>query len=236
MVTASSQNEIQSLSFSVLSSRCAQESEHFFSRQVHDPRFCFEIFRRAISERHQQGWSFLYQQYQPLVAGWVERHSLFAHTGEENQYFVNGAFEKMWKVMTPEKFSQFPDLKSILRYLQMCVHSVITDHVRKKEENLLLDDVPSFAKERSNQNPDIEQSVVTRDQREDLWRDLTRRLKNEKELQVVYGTFVLGLKPREILAEFPGVFRDVEEIYQIKANVIDRLRRDRDFRESLSNF
>jgi hypothetical protein len=171
-----------------------------------------------------------------LVAGWVERHSAFQHSGEEKEYFINGAFEKMWKVLTPSKFSQFPDLKSILRYLQMCVHSVVMDHIRKNEQALLWDDVPEAALDKTDQPENVEQNIVTSDQRQVLWQGLAQRMKNEKEQKVIYGIFVLALKPRDLLIEFQGVFKDANEIYQIKANIIDRLRRDQDFRDLLSNF
>ena len=59
---------------------------------------------------------------------------------EEPQYFANRAFEKMWGVLSPQKFGQFPNLKSLLRYLQMCVHSVIVDYARRGEQATLLED------------------------------------------------------------------------------------------------
>ena len=66
----------------------------------------------------------------------MQRHAAFPASGEEAQYFVNRAFDKLWTAMTPQKFERFPDLKSLLRYLQMCVHSAIIDHVRVAERFL----------------------------------------------------------------------------------------------------
>ena len=61
----------------------------------------------------------------------MERHAAYAASGEEADYFINRAFEKMWLALSPERFGGFPDLKSLLRYLQMCVHSAVYDVVRK---------------------------------------------------------------------------------------------------------
>jgi hypothetical protein len=47
----------------------------------------------------------------------------------------------------------------------------------------------------------------------------------------VYASFHLALSPREILAEFPDEFRDIKEIYQYKANLLERLERDADIKE-----
>src|SRR5688572_16981463 len=104
--------------------RCAQESELFFRREPNDPRFCFELLRRAILEHNQDAWEMSYSQYRTLVSGWITRHPGFTDSGEESGYFVNAAFDKFWSAITPDKFALFADLRAVLRYLQMCVHSV----------------------------------------------------------------------------------------------------------------
>jgi hypothetical protein len=62
-----------------------------------------------------------------------------------------------------------------------------------------------------------------------LWDAVTARLTDEKERQVVYGSFVLALKPRVLYEQFQRLFLSVDEVYQIKQNVLARLRRDADF-------
>jgi hypothetical protein len=58
-------------------------------------------------------------------------------------------------------------------------------------------------------------------------------LHDEKERRVVYGSFVLALKPRELYAQFQDTFRDVNEVYRVKENVLARLRRDAELAELL---
>ncbi|HEX6386489.1 MAG TPA: sigma-70 family RNA polymerase sigma factor, partial [Anaerolineae bacterium] len=179
-------------------------------------------------------WEYVYRQYQPLVAGWVERHSQFRASHEEVQYFLNRAFEKMWRVLTPEKFSDFPDLKSLLRYLQMCVHSVIVDAVRRQEQTQPLDEVRQAAVHNLGAQP-VEEWVLGQVQREELWSFLLERLKDEKEEKVVYGSFVLGLKPSQLYAEFEETFESVNEVYRVKENVMARFRRDQDLLDFLDD-
>lgn len=223
-------DELTSLTLSGLRHRCSQESERFFKRQSHDPRFCYELFRRAVLRRDSHAWELLYLQYQPLITGWVERHSMFPATGEEAQFFANWAFEKMWAVLTPEKLAKFPDLKSILRYLQMCVHSVIVDYLRSHEQAALLEDLSGDEEEPALENQadglNLEKQVFDQAQGDALWRWLNGRLKSEKERAVVYGCFVLALKPAEVYAEYPRVFGSVREVYLTKENLLERLRRD----------
>jgi hypothetical protein len=174
----------------------------------------------------------IYHQYQPLIAGWVERHALFPALDEESQFFVNYAFEKMWRVLTPEKFSKFPDLQSVLRYFQMCVHSVLVDAMRSREQAELLEDDPGLeqALHSGQGEPGLEDQVLAQTQAEQLWRWLDGRLKTEKERKVVYGSFVLALKPAEVYALYPRVFSSVRDVYLVKDNLMARLRRDAEFK------
>jgi hypothetical protein len=87
-----SQVELQLLTLAGVAHRCAQETDRFFRDERYDPRYCFELFRRAILHHNERAWQLVYAPYQPLVAGWVARHSAFQASDEETQYFVNHAF------------------------------------------------------------------------------------------------------------------------------------------------
>lgn len=227
----SANDAYQSLTLESLAHRCAEESEHFFHRRDHDPRYCFELFRRAVVEGNERAWNYLTHNYRPLVAGWVTRHRAFAGSGEEVGYFVNGAFAKMWSAMSPQKFDSFDDLKSLLRYLQLCVASVITDYVRSGEYNQMLEELPPGAEEASD--IEVEQQALERTAREGFWQVVNDRLNDEKERLVVHYSYVVGFKPGDIYRERADIFDDVREIYRIKENVLARLRRDDALRELL---
>jgi DNA-directed RNA polymerase specialized sigma24 family protein len=222
----SHQTELQLLTLAGIAHRCTQETERFFQRRNYDPRYCFELFRRAIMHHNQRAWELVYAQYRPLVAGWVEHHSAFPDSGEEIQYFINRAFEKMWGALTPEKFGNFPNLKSLLRYLQMCVHSVILDYIRVAKQSIVDSRADMLTVENPAEGPVVEDQALDRMQRQEFWKEIDARLHNEKERRVVYGSFVLALKPRELYAQFQETFRDVNEVYRVKENVLARLRRD----------
>jgi hypothetical protein len=68
--------------------------------------------------------------------------------------------------------------------------------------------------------------ALDRVQQQSLWQEIEARLKNEQERTAIYGLYLLGLKPRELYARHPGLYRDVSEIYRVRENVIARLRRD----------
>jgi RNA polymerase sigma factor (sigma-70 family) len=224
---------IQSTPLRRIADNCAEESVRFFRGKAYDSRYCFELFRRALVEKDQQAWGYIYLQYRPLVRAWVERHNAFPALGESATYFVNRAFEKMWSAVTPEKFDRFSDLKGLLRYLQMCVHSVIIDEVRQSERYryaVNLEDVPSAP---STTVPSVERHVLQEMDRTKIWAQLEERMRSEKERIVLECAFVLDLKPRMIAARYPEVFRSVDEVYRVKQNLLARLRRDDKLRNSL---
>jgi DNA-directed RNA polymerase specialized sigma24 family protein len=215
--------------------RCAQETDRYFRGDNYDSQFCFEIFRRAILERDQLAWEAVYKQYQILVGKWVQQHQGFAASGEEIPYFVNSAFEKIWVALTPDKFRQFTQLASLLSYLKMCVHSVIVDHNRLLERASLCVYVEEAAFEKKVQAGIMEDRVLSQIDRRRFWDAINARLNDDKERRVVYGSFVLALKPRELYDHFCEHFDSVDEIYLIKQNILSRMRHDPEFFKYLSN-
>ena len=223
------QTKLRLLTLAGLAHRCSREEELYFQRQSYDSQYCFELFRRTIMHQNQRAWELVYTQYYPLVTGWIERHSAFADSGEEIQYFVNRAFEKMWGAMTPDKFNAFTNLPSLLRYLQMCVNSVIIDHTRRAEHPIVNfpDEVP--ATDSIHQDMVIENLALDNIYQQRILEALKARMRDEQEWRVASGTFILNLKPREICACFPEIFCDVSQVYRVKENVLARLRRDTEF-------
>jgi RNA polymerase sigma factor (sigma-70 family) len=229
---------LQSMSLNDLAQQCAQETILYFKSRVNDTRYCFELFRRAIAERDGLAWDVIITQYRPLVAKWVNRwadkHPDFPLAREEAEDFIAETFKRFWSHFTPAKFGKSQELEDVLKYLKMCVNSAILDIWRKmrlrqfdqKSEGEDEDE----ARGPAEPGPTPEESL----QKGEIWKFIKIRLKDEKEHIVVHASFFLGLSPREIIFEFPNVFRNIEEIYQCKANVLARLGRDPDIRDLFS--
>ena len=168
------------------------------------------------------------------MAGWVDRHPAFLSTGEETQYFVNRAFERMWLAVPPGKFHHFADLKSLLRYLQMCVHSAIVDRLRNAEQAELDAGVEALSDSSGAPSATVEDEALGQVERRELWQEINSLLHTEKERRMLYGSFILSLKPQELCALYPKTFKDADEVYSVKQNVLARLRRSEDLRRFLT--
>jgi RNA polymerase sigma factor (sigma-70 family) len=219
-------NEFQQMDLKEITYRCAQEMKQFFQQLAHDDSFCFELFRRALMEGDQQAWDRVYSQFSPLVINWIKRHPAFESVGEDLQYLVNRAFERMWHALRPEKFNQFSNLQVLLSYLKACVGSSILLLIR--------DDKPAsieLPEEWGGNTKSPEKVFQTEDERELFWTAIGARLRDEKERIVVEHSFVFDLKPREIYQFYPDKFQNVQEVYRIKQNCLERLGRDPFIRE-----
>ena len=222
----SHETKLQLMAVWDLAQKCAQETDLFFNHHDYDSSYGFELFRRAVRNRDERALEVVITQYQPLVARWVDKwmykHPDFLLINEDAQDFIAQAFERFWVSFTPTKFDKSQNLAAILRYLQMCVHSAITDAWRKFRRIRLEQEMGAEEQEFSQPESTPEDFL----QNDEFWQLIKKKSKDPKEYTVVFASFSLALSPREILAEYPGLFRDVKEIYQYKANLLDRLERD----------
>lgn len=207
-----------------LARRCAIESERFYRGQTHDSRYSYELFRRALVERDEMAWSYLFQHYSSLVESWIRRSGAFANSGESSEYFVIGAFAKFWRAVTPERFASFPNLASLLQYLQLCASSVVIDSVRAQSWAEMMPEDRISEQRVPRLSPDEE--AMQRVDRQEFWRFIDSQLHSESERVVVYGSFVLGLTPRAIFERYTTLFESVYDVYNVKRNVLSRLSRN----------
>ena len=227
----SHETRLQGMALEELAQKCAQETDLFFTHHDYDPSYGFELFRRAIRNQDERALEVVITQYQPLADRWVDRwmdkHPDFLSINEEAQDFVAQAFERFWASFTPAKFDKSQNLAAILRYLQMCVHAAIIDVWRKFSRIRLEQEIKDEEQEFSQPESTPEHLL----QNDEFWQLIKKKSKDPKEYTVVYASFSLALSPREILAEYPGIFRDSKEIYRYKANLLARLERDDEINE-----
>jgi RNA polymerase sigma factor (sigma-70 family) len=214
-----------------LAQKCAQETDLYFTRKDFDSRFCFELFRRAIADNDERALEVLIAQYQPLVARWVDKwmrkHTDFPLANEEAQDFIAQAFERFWISFTPIKLDKSQSLAAVLSYLQMCVNGAITDAWRKLRRRQFEQETGDETDTPLEPEPTPEDILQT----SEFWELIKKKSKDPREYAVAYASYSLDLSPREILVEYPDLFADVNEVYKLKANFLDRLERDEEIKE-----
>ena len=73
---------------------CAEEAQEYQRTQSGSTVCCYELFRRALVEKNELAWMYLFEQYAPLVERWVRRSPAFEHSEETSDYFIGAAFLK----------------------------------------------------------------------------------------------------------------------------------------------
>jgi DNA-directed RNA polymerase specialized sigma24 family protein len=190
---------------------------------------------RALAHRDQDSWEGVWVDWRPRVTAWVRRHPQYRYTGEEVGYFVNRAFEKLWRALDGPKLEQFANPAQLIQYFKLCVHSVILDELRGMPSEAVFvaasaDDLATVPSPAS----DVEEDALTRVRRRELWSTVSDHARTEEERVLVMAGLVRGLPPREIATRYPGLFGDVHEVYRVKRNLMERLSRDQRLRDFLS--
>src|SRR5436305_1679669 len=146
---------LQLYSINELARCCSEETNKFFRPTVSNDRYCLELFRRAIVKRDDDAWACIYQQYAPLVLTWVTQHqSATPILGQEGSApLVNAAFAKFSQALTPAKMENFVSLAAILKYLKLCVHSVVADEVRARQMRQFEDTLEMITQEPASDDP-----------------------------------------------------------------------------------
>ncbi|GCE12347.1 RNA polymerase sigma factor [Tengunoibacter tsumagoiensis] len=217
----------EQLSVNELARFCSEETAKFLKQSASNDRFCRELFRRAIIFQDEAAWACLYQQYAPLVLTWIMQHqgsmSILGQEGVSS--LVNAVFAKFSQALTPQKVENFSTLAALLKYLKMCVHSVVADEVRTRQARHYEETLEGIEQEPASDDP--AEAVIAHLSAQDLWQAIQEELHSEDERLLVYLAYVQGMKPGEISMQQQSFFPSVDDVYRIKRNVLERLRRNR---------
>ena len=205
------------LTIAQLAERCHADQLGRKSNSKH----CRELFHLALAQGDQQAWAAVHNEFHPMVEGWVYTYSRFWQTDEEVAFFANAAFTRLWRGGSGHAAAgKFQKLSQYLQFLKRCTWSAIEDHLRKSKRDALWE-----AAGLNLQNPDVavEQQPVMEQLFEALW-EITKD--DERERLTAEESWVYGLPPREIQAEYPRIFKTPGEVSQIKRNILKRLGRN----------
>ena len=218
----------QQLSLVSVSYRCHAEQQKFKQDKQHKTSFCFDLWRRALEnpndESSSTAWEFVYKHFYPTALRWIKKHPIFPLTGEDQEYFATLALVKMWEYFAKGSgsFTKFSSLGQILKFLQMCINSVVTDYWKKhikpfqhcdsQGENpldIVVDKKPHY------------QNVETTE----LWNKIYQKAHNELEQCFIYAYFELQL-PRRKIAEMYPQFGGTQGVKKVREPLMNRIERD----------
>jgi hypothetical protein len=214
--------DVRDLTVAELLQACQREETRFLAREPSDAGYGYELFRRAICLGDGAAWAGVVAQFRSVLRVWVRRHPALGAAGGAADDWVDQAFSRLWLAVQPARFDQFPDLASLLRYLKLCVHSLLADAARdRRQAARSLDSVVEGGPEL----PDVALTVTSRITGSELWDVVLNEVEDETERLLLYLSFAQQLKPRQVQARYPERFACVDDVYRMKRNLLDRLRR-----------
>lgn len=208
-----------------LASACSEQTRRFLSDQSSDQRYGMELWRRAIEEHDQLAWEAVVAQYRGLVIASIRRHPLGRIVGDDDDDWVCRVFERFWRAIDARRLMSFADIAAVMGYLKLCVHSVLTDHIRSRHPERVAPLSDASAAPAPADGADATEHVIGELVGEQLWRVIQRELQDDAEECLAYLSLVRDLRPAEIQARRPDLFPTTADVYRLKRNVIERLRR-----------
>lgn len=201
-----------------------------------DERFAFELFRRAIEEKHERSWQALVELYTPLVTSWICKLEkamwLLQQDREVVPVLLNACFLKFFLALPPAKFTTFTSLSSLITYLKQCLRSVVYDEF---EAQRLQRACEEKGREMGTENlvEDPAETVATTQKRQFLWQRVLTDLRPGQERVILVCVYLWDMKPREISHAYPDLFPAAKEVYLVKQNMLERLRHDQQLQSEL---
>jgi hypothetical protein len=234
-------DDLSGLTVAELARATKQEAEKFQRGEPSQDAFGVELFRRAVCDRDTAAWQAVGAQYRGLLLTWIKRHPASPLVHEDDDYWIHQAFTRFWQAVNTERIHHFTTLAALLSYLRMCTHSVLMDEVRARKSvtNTVLEaDSGPVRDPASGDAPeheyadaeDVSDLVVSRLSGQEVWRVIARELPAESERLVVYLSFAHYMTPGEIQCRHHDRFPTASDVYRVKRNALDRLRRSKAMR------
>ncbi len=203
------------------------EIQLFLRHQPTANACAFALFRRAIVERDEQAWAGLYELYHNLVHSWIARRASDL-SSETLEALVNEVFAKFYRSLGSEKFERFSDIIPLLAYFKLCARSVVADYRRQRQAWLHEEPLEFISQEPVVD--DFADSVADQLAAQEVWAVVSREVTEQDERLILVLICAMGWTPAELQRRYPHVYASVEDIYRIKRNVMERLRRNRRLR------
>jgi DNA-directed RNA polymerase specialized sigma24 family protein len=207
------------MSLEALASRSLLEVHKFRHKESGDERYCLELLRRALVEQDERVWSILYTQWQESVRRWFRANAncTSALRYDDEQTYIDDTFKRFWLSAKGQQI-ELSSLAAMLRYLHLCLNSVIIDTLRAYARK----QVQPLPEPGSPEDPRVEDSY----HESEWWSVIESMLADQRERRVIYLLYHCGLKAKEIVLRCPGEFADEREIYRLRRNGLDRLKRN----------
>ncbi|HEX6556993.1 MAG TPA: hypothetical protein VF026_29795 [Ktedonobacteraceae bacterium] len=211
------------MSASELADHCISEINKYRRGLPSNDEFGLELFHRALIQRDPLAWEVVQYRFNKTVLRWMRFHPMRSAAcrfdSEEN--YVAQAFTRFWQATIDNQEIEFRTFGAVLRYLRACLNGAILDTLRAY----------SRSQEIPLPEPGEPEEPLAEEQENDceLWPVIRSLIPDERQQRVAYLLFHCHLKPREIVQFCSQEFSEVQEIYSLRRNIVERLLRNANY-------
>ncbi len=208
------------MSASELADHCMDEINNYRFGVPSNDQYGVELFHRALMQRDPLAWEVVQKRFHKMVLRWMHAHPMreIACRFDSEENYVAQAFTRFWQATVDNQEIEFRTIAAVLRYLRVSLHGAILDTIR------------AYSRPREIQLPEPgepgEPLAEEQDDGDELWEIIQSLIPGERRKRVAYLLFHCHLKPREIVHFCPREFNDVQEIYTLRRNIVERLTRN----------
>lgn len=176
-----------------------------------------ELFRRAIVQSDQDARRRLEQDLDEIMRDWLHRHPQRAEACrfDSEEHYIAQAFERFWRDAATHQQLEFTQLAMALRYLLATLNGVLLETLR------------AHTRPGAGRSLELAFAGGLQGQEHTEMRALCERIQglfpDVRERRVAYLLFHCNLSPKDILRHAPQEFRDVQEICQLRREILRRI-------------
>ncbi len=193
------------------------EINNYRRGELSNDQYGVELFHRALMQRDPLAREIVQQRFNGLMLGWMRSHPMreAACRFDSEENYVAQAFARFWQATAGNQEIEFRTLAAVLQYLHASLNGAILDTLR--------------ACSRAQKMPLPEPGELgvplaeDRDDGRELCKVIQSLIPDERQQRIAYLLYHCGLKPREIVHYCSQEFSEVQEIYRLRRDIVERL-------------
>lgn len=202
---------------------CLNELKLFKQTGTGESVHCLKLFRIGIQDEDQHAFSLIFLNFHSQVEHWIFAHEKFYITGESVEHFVSVTFSKFYHALQGSKFARMDTFAGVMKYLKLCVHSVITDYLRSlPPPTVNIEDV-AIATESKPLDATFDE----------IWQRILVLITDPIDQLIARKVFVEGYRPAEICEQFSDKFENPRQVSVALQRIRRHLRTDNQLRNLL---
>lgn len=223
-----------------LARQCQDDIQQFqqHGRANSHPLSSMELFQRAILQRDEGAWSYIYDLYRGVVGSWIKMYAgadgIVRCDYEEVATLVNATFARFSCAFSPQHLERCTSVSAILRYLKLCTRSTVFDEIREQFAHRAETSLEALAEaggllpgERSAQHNEIEEQIIGRLWAQEMWRAIQEELQDDGDARALLSLlYIEDMRPAQIWHSYPRWFATLDDVIQMQRRIRTRLRKN----------